>query len=151
MRRPTSARTAYSSGSAAPGERTPGRRTAEELTEAYGKRLDLPCGSLTHLFPEPAALAAHPDPALAGLAAALADGRLRLDAGADREEAVRFLRTLPGLGARAVALIRMRALGEPDVGFGEGPGEDSGGAGGDGELWRPWRSYAHQHLLAADA
>lgn len=106
----------------------------------YGKRLDVPCGALTHLFPEPAALAAHPDPALAELAAALADGRLRLDTGADREEAVRVLRTLPGLDARTVAQIRMRALGEPDVGCDE-----------EGELWRPWRSYAYRLLSAAAA
>ncbi|GAA0615151.1 DNA-3-methyladenine glycosylase 2 family protein [Streptomyces crystallinus] len=124
-----------------------GRAAASELTEAYGKRLDLPCGSLTRLFPEPATLAAHPDQPLAELAAALADGRLRLDAGADREEAVRILRTLPGLDERAVALIRMRALGEPDVGFPGLLGEGSD----DGERWRPWRSYAHQHLLAATA
>lgn len=122
-----------------------GRGVARELTEAYGKRLDVPCGSLTHLFPEPAALAAHPDPALAGLAAALADGRLRLDAGADRAEAVRILRTLPGLDARTVALIRTRALGEPDVGFDDG----TGSVHGTDEPWRPWRSYARQHLRAA--
>ncbi|MFK8905748.1 DNA-3-methyladenine glycosylase 2 family protein [Streptomyces sp. YS-3] len=122
-----------------------GRDVAGELTEAYGKRLDVPCGPLTHLFPEPATLAAHPDPVLAGLAAALADGRLRLDAGADREEAVRVLRTLPGLDARTVTLIRMRALGEPDV----DPDDGTGGDRGATEPWRPWRSYAHQHLLAA--
>ncbi|MEV6549012.1 AlkA N-terminal domain-containing protein [Streptomyces sp. NPDC051597] len=122
-----------------------GRGVAPELIEAYGKRLDVPCGSLTHLFPEPAALAAHPDPALAGIAAALADGRLRLDAGADRAEAVRILRTLPGLDARTIALIRTRALGEPDVGFDDG----TGSAHGADEPWRPWRSYARQHLRAA--
>ncbi|MFD9484880.1 DNA-3-methyladenine glycosylase 2 family protein [Streptomyces sp. NPDC059991] len=128
-----------------------GRAVAGELTEEYGKRLDVPCGALTHLFPEPGTLAAHPDPALARLAAALADGRLRLDAGADREEAVRVLRTLPGLDAHTVALIRVRALGEPDVGFDAEPrpADSSGDSGG--ELWRPWRSYAHRHLSAAAA
>ncbi|MFF1478684.1 AlkA N-terminal domain-containing protein [Streptomyces sp. NPDC058301] len=137
---------------ARPGTRSPGaadpdeyavralvdRDAADELVEAYGKRLDAPCGALTHLFPEPAALAGHPDPALAALATALADSALRLDAGADREEAVRVLRTLPGLDAETVARIRMRSLGEPDVAV---PGTD--------ELHRPWRSYAHRHLSAA--
>ncbi|MFD9796231.1 bifunctional transcriptional activator/DNA repair enzyme AdaA [Streptomyces sp. NPDC059070] len=119
-----------------------GRAAAGELAEAYGKRLDAPCGALTHLFPEPAALADHPDPALSALAGALAEGRLRLDAGADREEAARVLAALPGLSAETVAVIRTRSLGEPDVGF---PGS------GDDGAHRPWRSYAHRHLRAAGA
>ncbi|MFF4188733.1 bifunctional transcriptional activator/DNA repair enzyme AdaA [Streptomyces sp. NPDC001691] len=111
-----------------------GRDRAAALVETYGKRLDLPCGTLTHLFPEPDALAAHPDPHLAALAAALADGALRLDAGADREEAARVLRTLPGMAETTLRTILTRALGDPDV----------GPAGAD--AWRPWRSYALRHL-----
>ncbi|MFD7164702.1 bifunctional transcriptional activator/DNA repair enzyme AdaA [Streptomyces violascens] len=112
-----------------------GREGAAALVETYGKRLDVPCGTLTHLFPEPALLAGHPDPHLAALATALADATLRLDAGADRDEAARVLRTLPGMGEETVAVIRARALGDPDVGPAQG--EDA---------WRPWRSYAHRHL-----
>ncbi|MEI7032646.1 DNA-3-methyladenine glycosylase 2 family protein [Streptomyces pratensis] len=120
-----------------------GRRAAEELVERYGKALDLPCGGLTHVFPEPAALAdSAEDPVLRSLAAALADGRLRLDAGADRDEAERTLLALPGIGRRTAALIRMRALGDPDV--------DPYGTPGAGR-WRPWRSYAVRHLEAAAA
>ncbi|MGW2817474.1 bifunctional transcriptional activator/DNA repair enzyme AdaA [Streptomyces sp. NPDC001415] len=112
-----------------------GRDGAAALVETYGKRLDVPCGTLTHLFPEPAVLAGHPDPHLAALAAALADATLRLDAGADRDEAARILRTLPGMDEETVAVIRARALGDPDVGPAQG--EDA---------WRPWRSYARRHL-----
>ncbi|MFP3987212.1 AlkA N-terminal domain-containing protein [Streptomyces sp. E11-3] len=109
-----------------------GHREAERLVAEYGKALDVPCGSLTHVFPEPAALAdALP------LAAALADGSVRLDAGADRDDAERELLQVAGVDAAAAAYIRMRALGDPDVGL---PGEPVS------DTWRPWRSYAVQHL-----
>ncbi|WP_351222310.1 AlkA N-terminal domain-containing protein [Streptomyces sp. NPDC002133] len=115
------------------------REEAARLVETYGKVLDQPCGGLTHLFPEPAALTGHP---VAGpLATALADGRVRLDPGADRDEAERALVALPGMSPRAAALIRMRALGDPDV-------APDGGA--DDESWRPWRSYAVRCLETAD-
>lgn len=117
-----------------------GRGDAEGLVEQYGKALDVPCGGLTHVFPEPGVLAGSvEDPALRALAAALADGRLRLDAGADRDAAEATLLTLPGTDRRTAALIRMRALGDPDVDPYATPGA---------ERWRPWRSYAVRHLAA---
>ncbi|MFE6164458.1 DNA-3-methyladenine glycosylase 2 family protein [Streptomyces sp. NPDC056486] len=116
-----------------------GRSEASLLVERYGKALDAPCGSLTHVFPEPGALAGEPG-SLGELAAALADGRVRLDAGADREDAGAGLAALAGVGERVVALIRMRALGDPDVGL-SGVGASEG--------WRPWRSYGVRHLLTA--
>lgn len=116
-----------------------GRAEASLLVERYGKALDAPCGSLTHVFPEPGALAGEPGP-LGELAAALADGRVRLDAGADREDAEAGLAALGGVDAGAVAVVRMRALGDPDVGL---PGV------GVSEGWRPWRSYGVRHLLVA--
>ncbi|MFI2640953.1 bifunctional transcriptional activator/DNA repair enzyme AdaA [Streptomyces sp. NPDC018610] len=118
-----------------------GPTAAEELVRRYGKALDAPCGSLTHLFPEPAVLAeAEPHGALGALAAALADGTVRLDPGADREEAHRALLALPGLDAATAAVIRTRALGDPDA---APPGADVP------DSWRPWRSYALGHLRAA--
>ncbi|BBC31992.1 AraC family transcriptional regulator [Streptomyces graminofaciens] len=113
-----------------------GRGEAERLVQAHGKRLDAPCGTLTHLFPEPSALA-DADGSLGALATALADGSPRLDVGADRDEAERALLGLPGMDARTAAVIRARALGDPDV---APPGEDVP------DTWRPWRSYALQHL-----
>jgi methylated-DNA-[protein]-cysteine S-methyltransferase/AraC family transcriptional regulator of adaptative response / DNA-3-methyladenine glycosylase II len=115
-----------------------GRERAAALVEAYGEPLPAPCGTLDRLFPLPGALTG--DPAAGPLAAALADSTVRLDAGADRAEAARALTAVPGVDAHAVALIRMRALGDPDVALPGGP---------DDEQWRPWRSYATHHLSSA--
>lgn len=118
-----------------------GRAEAERLVRRYGKTLDAPSGSLTHLFPEPSALVddAPADP-LTALATALADGTVRLDAGVDRDDAQAALLALPGMDAAAVAVIRTRALGDPDV----APPD-----AGVPDAWRPWRSYAVQHLRTA--
>ncbi|MFJ9541001.1 bifunctional transcriptional activator/DNA repair enzyme AdaA [Streptomyces sp. NPDC101225] len=140
---------------ARPGLRSPGAADAEELAvravagtaeaerlvRRYGKALDAPSGGLTHLFPEPAVLAgAEPHGVLGALTTALADGAVRLDPGADRDDTEAALLALPGLDAATVAVIRTRALGDPDV---APPGPDLP------DSWRPWRSYALQHLRAA--
>jgi AraC family transcriptional regulator of adaptative response / DNA-3-methyladenine glycosylase II len=118
-----------------------GRTEARRLVQRYGKALDAPCGTLTHLFPEPAALAgAEPGGPLGALAAALADGAVRLDPGADRDDAERALLALPGVDAVTAAVVRTRALGDPDV---APPGRSVP------DTWRPWRSYALNHLRAA--
>ncbi|MFF8101462.1 DNA-3-methyladenine glycosylase 2 family protein [Streptomyces sp. NPDC016640] len=118
-----------------------GRDEAARLVQRYGKRLDAPCGGLTHLFPGPDVLAgAEPEGPLGALTAALADGALRLGPGADRDEARDALAAVPGPDARTVAAIRTRALGDPDV---APPGADVP------DSWRPWRSYALNHLRAA--
>jgi AraC family transcriptional regulator of adaptative response / DNA-3-methyladenine glycosylase II len=115
-----------------------GPAAAGELVRRYGKALDAPQGSLTHLFPEPAVLAeAEPDGPLGALAAALADGTVRLDPGADRDETHRALLALPGMDPATAAVIRSRALGDPDA---VPPGVDAP------DSWRPWRSYALHHL-----
>ncbi|MEU0913103.1 bifunctional transcriptional activator/DNA repair enzyme AdaA [Streptomyces althioticus] len=118
-----------------------GRDTAAELVRRYGKRLDAPCGGLTHLFPEAAVLAgAEPGGTLGALTAALADGAVRLGPGADRDAARDALAAVPGLDDRTVAEIRTRALGDPDV---APPGIHTP------DSWRPWRSYALNHLRTA--
>ncbi|MGW3192095.1 bifunctional transcriptional activator/DNA repair enzyme AdaA [Streptomyces ardesiacus] len=118
-----------------------GRAEAGRLVQRYGKTLDAPCGTLTHLFPEPAVLAeAAPQGTAGALTAALADGTVRLDPGADRDDAERALLAVPGLDAGTAAVVRTRALGDPDV-------APPGTAVPD--TWRPWRSYALNHLRAA--
>ncbi|RFU85012.1 helix-turn-helix domain-containing protein [Streptomyces triticagri] len=112
-----------------------GQDAAAELIDEYGELLEVPCGSLSHLFPEPKALADR-----LPLAAALHDGSVRLDAGADRDDAEQALLTVPGVRPADAALIRRRALGDPDVAVPREPADDA---------WRPWRSYAAQHLTAA--
>lgn len=139
---------------ARPGLRSPGTADAEEfavrallgpaaaggLVETYGKVLDVPCGGLTHVFPEPGVLAgAVSDPVPRALTTALADGEVRLDAGADRDEAEQALLRLPGITPATAKLIRMRGLGDPDVDPYGTPGSDR---------WRPWRSYGVRRARA---
>ncbi|MFJ6214069.1 AlkA N-terminal domain-containing protein [Streptomyces sp. NPDC092296] len=146
------------------------RTLAGRLAARYGRPLPAPSGGLTVLFPTADALAgAAPEDlampaarrrAVLGLAAALAGGAVRLDAGADREQAARELLDLPGIGPWTVGYIRMRALADPDVflpsdaGVRHGlarlghPG-DPAAAASAGAAWAPWRSYAVHHLWAA--
>jgi AraC family transcriptional regulator of adaptative response / DNA-3-methyladenine glycosylase II len=125
---------------------------------------------LTHAFPTADALAAaSPDDlpmpgsrrrALISLSAAVAAGDILLDPGADRDEAAQALLALPGIGPWTVSYIRMRALGDPDVflptDLGVRRALEHLGAPADprsaqrlAEAWRPWRSYALQHLWAS--
>lgn len=152
---------------------TPAARTlAGRLVAALGTPVDDPDGGLTHLFPrpgdlladEPATAAALAMPAsrratLLTLARALADGRVSLDAGAGRTEALAALAALPGIGPWTLGTIAMRALGDPDafvagdlgvrlaarrLGLPAGPG----GLERASRAWSPWRAYAVQHLWA---
>jgi AraC family transcriptional regulator of adaptative response / DNA-3-methyladenine glycosylase II len=116
---------------------------------------------LTHLFPLPADLAENPLDALGmpearratvrTLAAALADGTLRLDPGADRDEAERDLLALRGIGPWTARYIRMRGLGDPDVLLvGDvairAAMQRNGAVDADAHGWQPWRSYAMHYL-----
>jgi AraC family transcriptional regulator of adaptative response / DNA-3-methyladenine glycosylase II len=154
------------------------RKLGTRLTEAYGKPLgamsaeggrEATAGGLTHCFPDVDTIAAA-DPgtlpmprsrarALVGLAAALAAGTVRLDPGANWDETSGQLLALPGIGPWTVGYIRMRALSDPDAFLPTDAGVRHGlaalGAASDpqsaessAESWRPWRSYALQHLWA---
>jgi AraC family transcriptional regulator of adaptative response / DNA-3-methyladenine glycosylase II len=152
------------------------------LAAAYGDPLPNAGGTLGFLFPTASVLAgadlselaecdvpAARRTALRALATALAEGTLRLDAGADRDEAERALLAVPGVGAPVARLVRMRGLGDPDVLV-----VDSGSttafdaldaaapegveafdaldaAASCASAWRPWRTYATHHLWAAAA
>jgi AraC family transcriptional regulator, regulatory protein of adaptative response / DNA-3-methyladenine glycosylase II len=137
------------------------------LVAAYGQPVHDAEGTLTHTFPSVEQLA-EIDPihlavpkarqrTLSALLTGLADGSVALDAGCDWESARRQLLSLPGVGQWTAEVVAMRGLGDPDA-F---PASDLGLRLAAKELglpmrqrtliehsarWRPWRSYAVQHL-----
>ncbi len=143
------------------------RTHASRLVMAYGQPVHDSLGGLTHTFPTVGQLA-ELDPAhlavpgarrrsLAALINSLADERITLDVGCDWERARQELLALPGIGPWSAELIAMRGLGDPDA-F---PASDLGvrvaaeqvglplglrALMARSEQWRPWRSYATQHL-----
>lgn len=143
------------------------RTYAHRLVMAYGQPVHDPAGALTHLFPSAEQLA-DIDPVhlavpkarqrtLTALISGLTDGSVVLDAGCDWERARRQLLALPGIGPWSAEMIAMRGLGDPDA-F---PASDLGVRAAAEQLglpaddraflaqsrsWRPWRSYATQHL-----
>lgn len=155
------------------------RAACGRLAAAYGRPVDLSpitaaaaAGGPRYLFPGPAELAAA-DPRAMGLpsrragtvvalARAVAEGRIELNPGVDRDHAERRLLEVPGIGPWTAAYIRMRGLGDPDV---FPPADlvldrflESGSTGGDPThqpadpvAWKPWRSYAVAHIWAAAA
>ncbi len=151
------------------------RTAAARLTQALGEPLPRPDGTLTHLFPTPAAIAAAAPDELPGaparrrhtlqaLARLLAEGELAIDPGSDREEVRARLLALTGVGPWTTEYIAMRALADPDaflptdlgvrraleaLGSAESAcneGYSSREAARVAERWRPWRAYALQHL-----
>jgi AraC family transcriptional regulator of adaptative response / DNA-3-methyladenine glycosylase II len=121
-------------------------------------------------FPTAAAVADLPDSAfgmpvvrretIRALAVAMASGKVDLEPGADREEAIARLTELPGIGAWTAGYVAMRAIGDPDVflptdlavrrgaralGLPDTPRALAAHA----ERWRPWRSYAFIRLWRA--
>jgi AraC family transcriptional regulator of adaptative response / DNA-3-methyladenine glycosylase II len=115
------------------------------------------------VFPSPARLA-EVDPTtlpmprargrtLTGLAAAVADGTIVLDTGADREHLVQHLVAVPGIGQWTARYTVMRGLGDPDVFLDTDLGvrralDGLGITAAAAERWRPWRTYALHHLWA---
>ncbi|MGE2837060.1 DNA-3-methyladenine glycosylase 2 family protein [Mycobacterium sp. SMC-4] len=146
------------------------RTHAARLTAAYGSPVADPDGGLTHLFPTVEQLLDIDDRhlampksrqrSLAALVDALATGALVLDSGCDWDDARRRLLAVPGIGPWSAEMIAMRGLGDPDA-F---PATDLGVTSAAARLgipsaprtlveyssrWRPWRSYATQHLWTA--
>ncbi|KAA1399882.1 DNA-3-methyladenine glycosylase 2 [Aeromicrobium ginsengisoli] len=121
---------------------------------------------LTHAFATPEALAEADDTALSmprsraraliGVAQAVADGKIELDPGADREAVRADLVALPGIGPWTADYISMRALAHPDVMLETDliirrMLERHGVEPERTERWKPWRSYAAMHLWRASA
>jgi AraC family transcriptional regulator, regulatory protein of adaptative response / DNA-3-methyladenine glycosylase II len=146
-------------------------RLAGRLVAIYGQRLDVPEGDVTHVFPRPQALAqadlaslGMPRSRAAALAsvarAAIADPHL-FDSTCGLDDAVRRLRSIPGIGEWTAQYIALRQLREPDafpaadVGLLRVMARREGRMRSSSELvdrasaWRPWRAYAAQHLWAS--
>jgi AraC family transcriptional regulator of adaptative response / DNA-3-methyladenine glycosylase II len=140
------------------------RTLAGRLVAACGDLLPAPDGALTHTFPAPDAIdpdaLGMPDArkrTLRALCAALSDGSLTLEPGADTR--ARLL-AIPGVGPWTADYIALRALGDPDafpaadVGIRRGARaiglpDDPRALAARAERWRPWRRYAAHHLWAA--
>jgi AraC family transcriptional regulator of adaptative response / DNA-3-methyladenine glycosylase II len=143
------------------------RTHAARIVARSGEPVNDPGGGLTHLFPAPEALGethlampASRRRTLAALGEALSSGRLSLDPGCDRGEALSVLRELPGFGPWTIQVIAMRALGDPDAfpatDLGVRRAAESLGLPASpvaltarAERWRPWRAYAVQYLWSA--
>ncbi|MEP7203316.1 MAG: AlkA N-terminal domain-containing protein [Ilumatobacteraceae bacterium] len=146
------------------------RTLAARLVAKIGEPLATPLEGVTHTFPSAAAIAdcttgefAMPTArarALINACEHLADGRIVIDAGSDRDEISRQLESLPGIGPWTARYVALRALGDPDIflptdigvrnallaiGVDSTPKDAARRA----ESWRPWRSYALHHLWAS--
>ncbi|MGA9490109.1 MAG: DNA-3-methyladenine glycosylase 2 family protein [Mycobacterium sp.] len=143
------------------------RTHAGRLVAAYGEPVPDADGGLTHTFPSVEQLGEIDPDHLAvpqarrrtvtALIERLADGSVVLDPGCDWGAARSQLLAVPGIGPWTAEVIAMRGLGDPDA-F---PASDLGLRLAAKELglpteqraltsrsgrWRPWRSYATQHL-----
>jgi len=119
---------------------------------------------LTHAFPEAEAFA-EADPETMGmprsrartiidLSQAVADGKLELHPGVDRDAVRERLLEMRGIGPWTADYVVMRALAHPDVLLTtdlvlKRELERRGITADDTERWRPWRSYAGMHLWHA--
>ena len=137
------------------------RTLAGRLAGRFGTRLQMPDRSPSVLFPGAADVA---DADLSGLglttarqatlralAAAVADGSLELDHGADPQQTAARLAELPGIGPWTISYILMRAVGDPDAFPASDLGlrralDRLGGSTAQADRWHPWRAYAAVHL-----
>jgi len=146
---------------------TGARTVTARIVAEHGRSVRTAIPGLTHLFPGAATLAGL-DPAtlpmprsrgraLVGLADALANGKIALEGGLDRDDVRRRLVELPGIGPWTADYVAMRALGHPDVFLptdigvrtaSTRLGHDPATVIAASHRWRPWRSYALLHLWA---
>jgi len=143
------------------------RTQTARLVEKFGTTLQQPLGTVTHLFPAATVLAEADPEAFAGLglrrdalqtlAARLAHGEVRIDAGSDPTEAIARLLAIRGIGPWTAAYVAMRGFHDPDA----LPHGDAGlrraikalGRPDDPRSvtilqrrWRPWRAYGALQL-----
>ena len=151
------------------------RTTTARLVAAHGSALPWRDPGITSLFP-PVEVLARADPqtlpgpgvrrrALQDLCALIAGSELALDGSIEPQRVRDVLLAVPGIGPWSADLIRLRALGDPDVGLltdltvsralqrppAAGQPRPPATPAARAERWRPWRSYAVQHLWVAEA
>ena len=138
------------------------RTVTSRIVDAAGAPSTLD-GGPGRVFPDPAALADAPDAVFSmpgarrdtirRLAAAVADGAIALDPGADPDEVRTGLLALKGVGPWTADYVMMRGLGHPDVllatDLGVRHALERFGDGVAATRWAPWRSYAVHHLWAS--
>jgi AraC family transcriptional regulator of adaptative response / DNA-3-methyladenine glycosylase II len=137
------------------------RTVLGRLVAEHGEVID-ESGDVVRIFPS-AEVVAGLDPeqlpmprsrgrALVRLAAAVMDGDVVLDRGADRAQVREALLALPGIGPWTADYVALRALGDPDIFLTTDLGVRQGLARmgiddpGRADAWRPWRSYALMHV-----
>ena len=155
----TAARTALGRLAARVGRRLPG--ALDGLVPGLD-RLFPSCDDLATLDPTTIAGPGRRAAALVGAAAAIADGRFRIDPGRRSADLRSDLTALPGIGPWTAGYVAMRVLGDPDVlltgdlalrrgaarlGLPETPRSLES----HGRAWGPFRSYAGLHLWSASA
>ena len=146
------------------------RTLAARMVSKIGVPLSAAVEGVTHTFPSAAAIAdcaisdfampAARARALMNACQHLADGRIVIDAGSDRDEIAKQLESLPGIGPWTAGYVSLRALGDPDVFLPTDIGVRNAlrafglestprAAAHRAESWRPWRSYALHHVWAS--
>ena len=142
------------------------RTIAGRFAAAFGTPIATPHEGLRVLFPAARDVATRSVESIArlgivgarartiiALAAAIADGSLLLEPGADVERTLAALRAVPGVGEWTAQYVAMRALAWPDafphtdLGVMKALGEKNPKRVlAAGEAWRPWRAYAVMHI-----
>jgi AraC family transcriptional regulator of adaptative response / DNA-3-methyladenine glycosylase II len=147
------------------------RTLAGRIARVHGRVVDVGDPATDRLFPEPQVLARADLSALGltgrraatitGVAAAVAEGRLELDAEADPARTLATLSALPGIGQWTTGYVALRVFGDRDA-FPPGDAavraafrrlalpSDPASITTRAEAWRPWRAYALLHLWASD-
>jgi AraC family transcriptional regulator of adaptative response / DNA-3-methyladenine glycosylase II len=146
------------------------RSLAGRIARSHGRVVDVGDPAIGRVFPEPEVLA-RADLSAVGLAgrraatiravaAAMVEGRIALDAEADRGPALATLRAIPGIGPWTTGYVALRIFGDRDA-FPPGDAavraafrrlglpSDPASIAARSETWRPWRGYALVHLWAS--
>lgn len=139
---------------------------AGRFAEAFGEPIETPFPELRLLMPTAQRVAkAKPAEVMAigvtsarartliGVSQAMVDDPGLLEPGADVEQAIARLKSLPGIGEWTAQYLAMRAFAWPDafpatdLGIRKALGiDDERGVLARAETWRPWRGYAAMHL-----